>query len=387
VRIALFDHVVTPQSPAGSRDLRILEQLAGEHDFTVFASDLRLDGARAGLVSHVPVRSVRRPALAAFVASLAGSWWAYARARRRGAPFDLVHVTDCALPRGDLYYAHFCHAAFLREVWPDVRGRASARSVHAWASHRVRAAVEARLIRGARAIVVPSEGLKRDISRLHPGAERKITVIRNTVDLTHFQRPGAFDRRPVRARMATGDDETAFVFVALGHFERKGLPLLLEALASRHPSLGRARLWVVGGQPDLVEAYRRRARALGVAERVVFTGTTDDVRPYLWSADAFVSPSHYEAFSLGLLEAAAAGLPLLVSRISGSDELLADGVNGFELERTAEGVAAGLARFAGLDAPGRAGMSAAARASIEPLRPEQFDAAWRALYASLAARS
>jgi glycosyltransferase involved in cell wall biosynthesis len=387
VRIALFDQVVGPQSPAGSRDQRIIEELAGEHEFTIFSSALSLEGGNGARVVHVAVPPVRGPALLSFLAYFVGAGIAYARQRMRGRRFDLLHVTDCAFPVGDVFYAHFCHRVYLRDVWPRVRGAVSARTVHNWVNLRIRTAFEAALVRRAGAIVVPSEGLKREMSRAFPSTEQKITVIRNTVDVDRFSRPAGFDARPTREMMDTGDEHTAFVFVALGHFERKGLPLLLDALSSDQHDLAAARLWVVGGEPARVAEYRRRAEDLGVADQVSFAGKTEDVRRFLWSADAFVSPSRYEAFSLVLLEAAGAGLPLLVSRVSGSDELLVDGVNGIELELAADGVAAALARFLALDEGERSAMRRAASASVEPLRPERFDAAWRALYTSLDGRS
>ncbi len=190
-------------------------------------------------------------------------------------------------------------------------------------------------------------------------------------------------RRRIRQQLDTADTDTAFVFLALGHFERKGLPELLAAFTRLGPELSQARLWVVGGEPDLVASYRDRAVELGVAERVKFVGRAEDVRPYLWSADAFVSPSHYEAFSLGLLEAAAAGLPLLATRISGSEELLEDDVNGFELHGDPASIAATLRRFLETLPGRRAEMREAARWSVEPLSPERFAHEWKALYASL----
>jgi glycosyltransferase involved in cell wall biosynthesis len=133
----------------------------------------------------------------------------------------------------------------------------------------------------------------------------------------------------------------------------------------------------------LVAAYRERTQQLGIADKVSFAGRTDDVRPFLWSADAFMLPSHYEAFSAALLEAAAAGLPAIATRVSGSEEVLRDGVNGFEIELSAEGIAAGLRRFLELDAGEREAMRNAARESVAPLGPERFISDWRALYASL----
>jgi glycosyltransferase involved in cell wall biosynthesis len=232
-------------------------------------------------------------------------------------------------------------------------------------------------------IVVPSQGLRRDLARVYAGTADKIVVIPNTVDAERYVQPSDFDRRSVRERMGTADADTAFVFVALGHFERKGLPIVLQALSAKAPELDRARLWVIGGEPGLIATYRRVADALGVGSRVVFAGRATDVRPYLWSADAFLAPSHYEAFSLALLEAAAAGLPLIATRISGSEDLLCGGVNGIEVDRTAASVCAGLRRFLDLDPAARAAMGRAARDAVAPLSPEGFAAAWRSLYATL----
>jgi glycosyltransferase involved in cell wall biosynthesis len=84
-----------------------------------------------------------------------------------------------------------------------------------------------------------------------------------------------------------------------------------------------------------------------------------------------------------LRAAAAAGLPAIATRISGSEEVLRDGVNGFEVDLSAAAIAAGLRRFLELDARERDAMRNAARESVSPLGPERFISEWRALYASL----
>jgi glycosyltransferase involved in cell wall biosynthesis len=362
----------------------VLEALSDEHEITVFASELDIPDGGSRTIKQIALPTVRHPALASFLLYLARAHISYVRLRLRGGRFDLIQATDCCFPVADISYAHLCHRTFLAEVWPRVRTRISARTIHTWANHKVRALIEARLVRSARVIVVPSAGLERDLARAYPGVEAKVTVIPNTVDLDGFRPPIDFDPREVRERMNTDERGTAFVFVALGHFERKGLPVLLEALSRKTPALEQARLWVVGGEPGLVAAYQARARELGVGGKVAFAGKTDDVRPFLWSADAYIAPSHYEAFSLALLEAAAAGLPLITTRISGSEELLEDGVNGLEIEASPASVSAGIRRFLDLDATRREAMRRAARESVEPLRPERFAAAWRELYASFA---
>jgi glycosyltransferase involved in cell wall biosynthesis len=382
MRIAIFDHIVAPRSPPGRCDMRVIEALRGEHEVTVFASELALAPDNRNPVGHVPIRTVRRPALVAFLFYLVQAYVNYWRLRLAKTRFDLVQATDCSFPTADVCYAHFCHRFFLRHVWPEVRGRITPRTIHSWAGHAVRALIEVRLVRRARVIVVPSSGLARDFERMYPETRRSVRVIRNVVDLDYFRRPASFAREPVRERLGTGRRQTAFVFVAHGHFERKGLPLLLDAVTA--PALGDVRVWVVGGEPGLVAAFRATALHRGIDSSVVFVGRTEDVRPFLWSADAFVAPSHYEAFSLGLLEAAAAGLPLIATRVSGSEELIADGVNGIYVERSTDGVRAGILRFLDLDACDREAMASAARASVEPLSAERFAAAWQSLYTALA---
>jgi glycosyltransferase involved in cell wall biosynthesis len=384
MRIALFNYVIAPHSGPGSRDLEVLQDLHDEHDFTVFAGRLTLPSEGTSAVRHIAVPTVRRPALPSFLLYFVGACLSYVWVRVAGARFDLIHVTDASFPTGDVCYAHFCHRGYLSEVWPQIRTRLTPRVINNWASHAVRALIERRLLRRARVIVVPSEGLGRDFARIYPGVADKVTVIPNTVDIAHFRHPDDFDRDDIRRGLRAGPAHTVFVFVALGHFERKGLPTLLEALATDDPAFKDVCLWVVGGEPGLVASYRSRAERLGVAHNVRFVGRTDDVRPFLWSADAFVLPSHYEAFSAALLEAAAADLPLIATRISGSEEVLEDGVNGFEMELTPMGVAAALGRFLALSSDRREAMRSAARQSVEPLGPDRFATEWRALYASLA---
>ena len=71
----------------------------------------------------------------------------------------------------------------------------------------------------------------------------------------------------------------------------------------------------------------------GSGGRVHFAGRQVRPAPYLAAADAFVLPSGYEPFGLAMLEAGASGLPLIVTRTEGSDELVRHGENGFVVSR------------------------------------------------------
>ncbi len=77
------------------------------------------------------------------------------------------------------------------------------------------------------------------------------------------------------------------------------------------------------------DRFRAIARRSGLAGRVEFIGAQLDPAPYYAAADAFVLPTAYETFSLASYEAAAAGLPLLVTRVNGVEDLLVDGETGW----------------------------------------------------------
>jgi len=207
-------------------------------------------------------------------------------------------------------------------------------------------------------------------------------IFPNPVEVKRMRRPGEFDRETFREKLALGREDLVLVFVALGHFERKGLPQLLSALAQiTEPTL---RLVVIGGRSGLISIYRSYADRLGLAGRVSFVGMQQDVRPYLWAADGFALPSFYEVFPLVSLEAAAAGLPLIVSPVNGVVEFLCDGKNGILVDQTSEGVARGLARFLALPPDTRRAMGKQAQQDVIQYDTSTFVAAWRHFYAETA---
>jgi glycosyltransferase involved in cell wall biosynthesis len=122
----------------------------------------------------------------------------------------------------------------------------------------------------------------------------------------------------------------------------KGLEVLLEALTL----LPQALTWhcaLVGSGPAHT-ALAQRTAALGLQERVTFTGEVADVSPYLEQADVFVLPSRTEGISNALLEAMAAGLPCVGTDNAGNRRILTHGETGLLVALDdAEAVAGSLA--------------------------------------------
>jgi UDP-glucose:(heptosyl)LPS alpha-1,3-glucosyltransferase len=86
---------------------------------------------------------------------------------------------------------------------------------------------------------------------------------------------------------------------------------------------------VVVGKDKSSSRFRRRAQQLGVGARIHLVGVRGEVGPYYGAADAMVLPTLYDPFPNVVLEAMAAGLPVITSTKCGGAELVKDGISGY----------------------------------------------------------
>jgi UDP-glucose:(heptosyl)LPS alpha-1,3-glucosyltransferase len=190
--------------------------------------------------------------------------------------------------------------------------------------------------------------------------------------------PGAReqDARELRVTLGIGGDRLVAAFVG-SEWQRKGLAELMRALAA---STG----WelIVAGGGDR-QRYQELADSLGIGEAVHWLGVTPDVQLVYALADAFVLPSSYETFSLVSFEAAASGLPILATPVSGVRELVEDGRNGFQISRDPRDIARRLDRLAA-DPALRLAMGRAARESARRFSWRQMVVSHSELYGRLA---
>jgi glycosyltransferase involved in cell wall biosynthesis len=379
LRIAIFDYKITRNNPIGSCHLAMLRALAAEHEFTVFA--VEFENPCPQKIRFVRVPSPTRPLALLFIVYHFMAPLCYLLYRLRGgAKPDLVQALESNLAFGDLLYSHFCHGMYLKHHWSR-SGAKGLRGWFRWLDHQLHAWMENFTYPRARQVVVPSRGLARELKAEFPYIEDRLTVLPNPISLQRLQMPGDFDRQAFRQNMGIEDKDLVGLFVALGQFERKGLPLLLQALGT--PDMQQVKLIVVGGEPDLIARYSDEATRNQLGNRVKFVGMQSDVRPYLWSSDVFVFPSLYETFSLVTYEAAASGLPIVVSQLYGVEDLLVDGNNGFLIKTSVAGVREGLERVLGLSPDDRHAMGQRARLAAAGCSEEHFVDAWRAFYLHL----
>jgi glycosyltransferase involved in cell wall biosynthesis len=111
----------------------------------------------------------------------------------------------------------------------------------------------------------------------------------------------------------------------------KGHRYLLEAVPRILETCPSA-VFLVAGRGTCEEALREQARSLGIDTRVRFLGLRQDVPFLLAIGDVFVLPSLSEGLSIAILEAMAAGKPVVTTRVGGNPEVVVDGETGLLVE-------------------------------------------------------
>jgi glycosyltransferase involved in cell wall biosynthesis len=193
-------------------------------------------------------------------------------------------------------------------------------------------------------------------------------AIGNGVDLARFARERFPEELLRHKRQDLGlEPEDGPIVIMIGRLVReKGYFELLEAFARARAGHPRARLLAIGDalpsdRDAVAEKIRARAMALGVGESVIFAGLRSDVPALLALGDIFCLPSWREGMPRSLIEAMAAGLPVVATDIRGCREEVIDGQTGLLVPpRQAAPLAEALKRLLG-DADLRARMGRAGR--------------------------
>jgi UDP-glucose:(heptosyl)LPS alpha-1,3-glucosyltransferase len=342
------------------------------HSVTVIARSLELP-ASPGVAFH-RVRGPRRPFLLAYPWFIVAGSLAVRRWRR-----GVVQATGAiVLNRVDVVHVHYCH-----QVGPANPSRSTSLfRGYAKIVRLVKRGTERACFRAnsAATFVCVSDGVAEEVREHYPELAERVTTIHNGVDTERFA-PGV--RRPeahaLRVALGIAAERPMAVFVG-SEWERKGLRPVIEAVALA-PEWD---LLVAGGGDQ--RRYQDLADSLGVGQAVHWLGVTSEVQLLYELADAFVLPSSYETFSLVTYEAAASGLPLLGTPVSGVRELIEDGQNGFFISCDPGTIAERLSQLAA-DPELRARLGRAARQSALAFGWEQMVSKHHELYVSLADRA
>jgi glycosyltransferase involved in cell wall biosynthesis len=205
------------------------------------------------------------------------------------------------------------------------------------------------------------------IERGHPA--RKVEMIKN-----------GWEGEP----SAHSGDSSGPTLVCVANFRpEKGHADLLAAFALARREVPGTRLRLVG-EGDMRAEIERLAARMGLSGAVEFAGTAKSVWPELAAAEIFVLASLTEAMGIAVLEAMAAGLPVVATGVGGLPELVEDGREGFLVDPgDAEGMSRAIVRLVG-DAGLRARMGRAAESKVADRTMSRAQDSYFNLYEALA---
>ena len=175
-------------------------------------------------------------------------------------------------------------------------------------------------------------------------------------------------------KLQTDATKPVLLFVSLSH-RRRGLEPLLEAMTQID-----ATLWIVG--KSLSPVMDDRIKRLGIASRIRVVPVTSHLVELYQSADWFVHPTQYDAFSNTVLQSMACGLPGIISVMDGAVDHVRNGENGLMLYHPQQPreLAARIMEALAFDATSWQALSTAARETVLPLTWERHMHEWAELF-------
>jgi glycosyltransferase involved in cell wall biosynthesis len=220
---------------------------------------------------------------------------------------------------------------------PDLIGWRAARRAgipvvaiaHGWTGAtwkvRLNEAVDRLILRWFDGIVCVSAAQADRVVRAGTPSSR-VVIIRNAIDTRAFDDPDPEARQRARDFFPS---PPALVVGAAGRLSpEKGFDVLIDAAAqvvAERPDVG----FLLCGDGPLREALTRRAAERGLGARFVFAGFRTDVERLLPGWDLAALSSHTEGLPVAVLEALAAGVPVVATAVGGTPEVVEDGVNGY----------------------------------------------------------
>jgi glycosyltransferase involved in cell wall biosynthesis len=212
------------------------------------------------------------------------------------------------------------------------------------------------LSQGVHRYIAVSQAMADEMARDRVVARRKLRVVRNSVAVEQFR---TLPAATLRSEL-TGSVERPVALTLARLNLRKGIATLVEA-AALVPEVAVA----VAGEGEDRPLFESMIRERGLADRVRLLGQRQDIPALLASCDVFVLPSTREGLPLSVLEAMAAGVPVIATAIPGTNEVVTDEQTGLLFPAGDAGALARCLRRLLADRELAVRLSAAARARVQ----------------------
>ena len=238
--------------------------------------------------------------------------------------FDVIHAHDWLVANAAKTLKHSYDIPVVATIHATEAGRNS--GIHDETQRYIND-TEWLLTYEATEVIVNSNFMKGHIQGLFGLPFDKINVIPNGINLTNFN---GIERDYDFRRQYAADNEKIILYVGRLVYE-KGIQHLISAMPKILNGYNDAKL-VIAGKGGMIDELKAQADALGIGNKVYFTGYLDSkqVQKMYKCADIAVFPSTYEPFGIVALEAMLAGVPTVVSDVGGLNEIVEHGVTGMK---------------------------------------------------------
>ncbi len=126
----------------------------------------------------------------------------------------------------------------------------------------------------------------------------------------------------------------ALGFISSGNLLKRGVDVLIDAMGMLDRELSKYVSLLLIGKDDKIEDYKRRINEVNPEIQVIAVGAVDDIANYYKTIDILLHPAHIEEFGMTLLEAAACGVPVITSKMTGFSEVLRGDERKYIMERS-----------------------------------------------------
>jgi glycosyltransferase involved in cell wall biosynthesis len=216
-------------------------------------------------------------------------------------------------------WIHYLHAAHVPEVATGLGSRAAAA-----AGRRLFLAREREALMRAPAVICNSERTAADVRRHYGVPPDRVRVVYYGTDTDTFGPVTSAERVEARRALGLAPGRRTAVFIGALGDRRKGFDLLFDAWRQLTSLSGWDVDLAVAGAGAEVDSWERRSREAGLSAELRFLRFRTDIPRVLAACDLLVHPARYEAYGLGVHEALARALPVIVSGSAGVAERMAE---------------------------------------------------------------
>ncbi len=242
--------------------------------------------------------------------------------------YDVLHITGTVI----LHPYHINNCQFCHSAWKKIEKSVCYEPGVKGLYHRFFTSLNSNLekvVYGKHGIITAaSNKIRNELIKYLDVDKEKIHIVYNGVNTDEFTATGRdMCRKRLLDELGLSNEDILVLFIGDLRVKRKGAEFLLEAF--RKIKDERIKLLLIG--PQRGRHYVRYIKRYGLQKRVIPMGFRKDTAALYRASDIFVFPSLYEACSIAVLEAMASGLPCIVSKETGTAEVMENGVDGIIL--------------------------------------------------------